>query len=156
MSIGRTTATAPRRGGNGDEVRTTVRLAHSRPTRAVSRNGNRGTPGVLGVRPDRDDHEVEFVGAVDLARYTIGHIGPDELGFGEVIEPVNTLRVVILQQEHGAGRVFRPREQEEMIGAEVEHRKRKGRRWQDPRPIGSAVEGLAGGLLRRVIAQRGA
>jgi len=35
---------------------------------------------VSGVRPDRFDHEVEFVGTVDLARYTVGHIGPDEQG----------------------------------------------------------------------------
>ena len=74
-----------------------------------------------GVRPDRFEHEVEFVGAVDLARYAVGHIGPDELSFCEVVEPVNALRVVVLQQEHRARRVLRPREQEQMIGAEVEH-----------------------------------
>jgi hypothetical protein len=95
--------------------------AHTRPSCAVSRNGNRRTPCVFGVRPDRIDHEVEFVGTVDLARYVIGHVGPDELGFGEVIEPVNALRVAILQQEHRIRRVFRPREQKQMIGAEVEH-----------------------------------
>ena len=67
-------------------------------------------PGMFGVRPDRIDHEVEFVGAVDLARYAISHIGPDELSFGEVIEPVNALRVAILQQEHRARTVFRPGE----------------------------------------------
>ena len=88
------------------------RLAHSRPSCAVSRNGNSGTPGVFGVRPDRVDHEEQFIGAVDLARYTISHVGPDELGFGEVIEPVNALRVAILQQEHRARTVFRPREEE--------------------------------------------
>jgi hypothetical protein len=43
---------------------------------------------VLGVEPDRFDHEVEFVGAVDLACYQVGHSGPEEQGFGEVIEPV--------------------------------------------------------------------
>ena len=79
---------------------------------------------MFGVRPDRVDHEEQFVGAVDLARYTISHVGPDELGFGEVIEPVNALRVAILQQEHRARTVFRPREQEQMIGAEVEHGKK--------------------------------
>ena len=76
---------------------------------------------MFGVRPDRFDHEVEFVGAIDLARYAVGHIGPDELGFGEVMEPINALRVEIPQQEHRARRVLRPREQEQMIGAEVEH-----------------------------------
>ena len=130
---------------------------HTRPSRAVSRNGNSGTPSVFGVRPDRIDHEVKFVGAVDLARYAVSHIGLDELGFGEVIEPVNALRVAVLQQEHRARTVIRPREQEQMIGAEIEHGgKDKERGSGDPRPIGSAVEGLAGGLLRRVIAQRGA
>jgi hypothetical protein len=54
------------------------------------------TPSVFGVRPDRFDHEVEFVGAIDLACYAIGHVGPDELGFDEVIEPVNALRVRFL------------------------------------------------------------
>ena len=87
-------------------------------------------PGVFGVRPDRFDHEVQFVGTIDLARYAISHIGLDELGFGEVIEPVNALRVAILQQEHCARRVFRPREQEEMIGAEVEH----GKKGEDESP----------------------
>ena len=111
--------------------------------RAVSRNGNRGTPRVFCVRPDRFDHEVEFVGAVDLARYTISHVGPDELGFGEVIEPVNALRVAILQQEHRTRTVFRPREQEQMIGAEVEHGgENKGRRpAKVPAPLAAPLRG---------------
>ena len=76
---------------------------------------------MLGVEPDRFDDEVEFVGAIDLARYLVGHSGADEQGFGEVMEPVNALRIAILEQEHGTTRIFRPRDQEEMIGAEVEH-----------------------------------
>ena len=79
------------------------------------------------VRADRFDDEVESVGAVDLARYAVGHVGPDELGFGEVIEPVDPLRIAVLHEEHGVRRVFRPRDQEQMIGAEVEHRGEKGR-----------------------------
>jgi hypothetical protein len=63
---------------------------------------------VLGVEPDRFDHEVEHIGAVDLARYRVGHSGPEEQGFGEVIEPVNALRVEVLQQEHRTLLVFRP------------------------------------------------
>ena len=63
---------------------------------------------MLGVRADRFDHEVKSVGAVDLARYAIGHIGLDELGFCEVIEPVDALRVAVPQQEHRILRVFRP------------------------------------------------
>ena len=63
---------------------------------------------MFGVRPDRFDHEVEFAGAVDLARYAVGHIGHDELGFAEVMEPVNALRVEVPQQEDRTLLVFRP------------------------------------------------
>ena len=34
-----------------------------RPSRAVSRNGNTGTPGVFGVRPDRVDHKYKLKGS---------------------------------------------------------------------------------------------
>ena len=44
---------------------------------------------MLGVESDRFEHEAELIGAVDLARYRVGHSGPEEQGFGEVIEPVN-------------------------------------------------------------------
>ena len=87
-------------------------LAHSRPSCAVNRNGNRGTPRVVGVRPDRVDHEAEFVSAVHLAHFGIGHFGPDELGVGEVREPVHTPRVVVLHARHRIRRALRPREQE--------------------------------------------
>ena len=75
---------------------------------------------MFGVEADRFDHEIEFVGAVDFARYTVSHTGLDELSFCEVIEPVNPLRVVVLEQEHRARTIFRPREKEQVIGAEVE------------------------------------
>ena len=65
-----------------------------------------------GVRPNRFEHEAEVVGTVDLARYAVGHIGPDELGYGEVMVPVNVLRAEVLQQEHYARRVLRQRELE--------------------------------------------
>ena len=55
-----------------------------------------------GVRTDRFDHEVVFAGTFDLARYAVGHAGPDEQGFSKVAEPVNALRVDIPQQEHRA------------------------------------------------------
>jgi hypothetical protein len=96
------------------------------PSRAIDRSRNCGASSVLGVEADRFDHEVEPVGAVDFASYAVGHFGPDELNFGEVIEPVNTPRVAILEQEHRVRRIFRPREQEQMIGAEVEHEGGKG------------------------------
>ena len=78
-------------------------------------------PEVFGVRPDRFDHQVEFIGAVDLARYAIGLIRRNEQGFGEVVQTIDALGVAVLHQEHRARTVFRPREQEQMIGAEVEH-----------------------------------
>ena len=95
------------------------------PSRAVDRNRSCGASSVLGVEADRFDHEEEPVGAVDFASYAVSHFGQDELGFGEVIEPVDTPRVTILEQEHRVRRIFRPREQEEMVGAEVEHEGRK-------------------------------
>jgi hypothetical protein len=103
------------------------------------------------VRADRFDNQVEFVGAVDLACYTIGHVRADELGFGEVIEPVNTLGIAIEHKEQGVRRVFRPRDENEVIGAEVEHAGTEGAEARAPARLGSAVVELAGGLLRRVI-----
>ncbi len=100
------------------------------------------------VQADRLDDEVEFVGAVDLARYIVGHTGPNELGFGEVIEPVNPLRIAVQHEEHGIRRVFRPRDQDEVIGAEVEHLRTEGAGTGVPARLGSAVVELAGGLLR--------
>jgi len=78
-------------------------------------------PCVLGVRPDRFDHQVEFIGAVDFARYTVRLVRRDELGFGEVVQTINALRVAVLHQEHRVRTVLRPGEQEQMVGAEVEH-----------------------------------
>ena len=83
-------------------------LLDKRPSRAVNKSRSIGTPSVFGVRPDRFDHQVEFIGAVDLARYAIRLIGRDELGFGEVVQTINALSVAVLHQEHGARTVFRP------------------------------------------------
>jgi len=84
--------------------------AQGGPSRAVSRNRNFGNPALFRVQADRLDDEIEFIGAVDLARHAVGHIGPDELGFGGVIEPVNPLRVAVLHEEHGIRQIFRPRD----------------------------------------------
>ena len=54
---------------------------------------------MFGVRLDRVDHEVQFVGAVDFVSYVKGHTGPGKLSFDEVM-PVNALRVAVLQHEH--------------------------------------------------------
>jgi hypothetical protein len=74
---------------------------HLGVSRAVGRNGSGGSPTVFRVQANRFDGEIEFIGAVDLARYTAGHAGPDEPGFGEFIEPVNPLRIAVLHEEHG-------------------------------------------------------
>ncbi len=55
-------------------------LTGRRPSCAVSMSRNSGVSGVLGFRPDRFDHQVSFVGAVDLARYAVSRTGLDELG----------------------------------------------------------------------------
>jgi hypothetical protein len=85
-------------------------LRQKQPSRAVSRIRNIGTSSVFGVGADRFEHEVEFVGTVDFSRYTVSHTGLDELGLCEVIEPVNALRVAVLEQDHRARTIFRPRE----------------------------------------------
>jgi hypothetical protein len=43
------------------------------------------------------------------------------VGFGEVMQAINTLGVAIDEQQHRTRPVLLPREQEQMIGAEVEH-----------------------------------
>ena len=106
-----------------DRLGQAAALVDKQPSRAVNKSRSIGRPGVFGVRPDRFDHQVEFIGAVDLARYAVGLIRRDELGFGEVVQTINALSVAVLHQEHRARTVFRPREQEQVIGAEVEHQR---------------------------------
>ena len=111
------------------------------------------------VRLDRLDNEIEFIGAVDLPGHAVVLAWRDGLGFGEVIEPVNAPRRVISHGEHNTRAAFRPREQEEMIGAEVEHRGKEtgAGAVMAPASMGSTVEGLPVGLLRCGISpQRGA
>jgi hypothetical protein len=98
---------------------------------------------VLGVGPDRFDHQVEFIGTVDFARQAIGLARHEVVGFGEVMEAIDTLGVAVKQQQHRTRPVLLPREQEEMIGAEVEHGGKDGTGGLCPRPVGSAVEGFA-------------
>ena len=63
---------------------------------------------MFGVRPDRFDHQVESIGAVDLARYAVRHVRRDELGFGEVVQTIDALGVAVRHQQHRARTVFRP------------------------------------------------
>ena len=91
-----------------DERWTNGWLAHSRPSRAASRNGSRGTPRTVGVGLDQVDYGAEVVRPGDLAHFGIGHFGPTESGVGEVREMVNTLRVVVLHPKHRMRRALRP------------------------------------------------
>ena len=59
----------------GIGIETTRGSAHLRTARAVSRNRSSGNPTVFRVQADRFDHEIEFVGASDLARYAVGTPG---------------------------------------------------------------------------------
>ncbi len=76
---------------------------------------------MLHVRLDGLDDQVEFVGAVDLARYAVIAVRRDLLRFGEVVKPIHPARRVISHDKHDARAVFRPRDQGEMVGAEVKH-----------------------------------
>ena len=83
---------------------------------------------MLGIRLDRFDHQVEFVGAVDLARNAVVGAWLHGVSFAEVMQAINAVSGMIEHHEDRARAVFRPREQGEMIGAEVEHGGRGGAR----------------------------
>jgi len=93
------------------------RLADTRPSRAVSRNRNIEAPSAFGVRPDRFDHQVESVGAVDLTRHTVRLIRRKSVGFDEVVQTTDTLWVAVLHQEHRARPIRRPRELDQLAQA---------------------------------------
>jgi hypothetical protein len=59
---------------------------------------------VPGVRFDGLDDEVEFVGAVDLSRHAVVLARRDEVGFAEVVQPINPVRRVISHDEHAQER----------------------------------------------------
>src|ERR1035441_2342549 len=92
-------------------------LADSRPSRAVSRNRNIEAPSAFGVRPDRSDHQVESVGAVDLTRHTVRLIRRKSVGIDEVVQTKDTLCVAVLHQEHRARPILRPRELDQLAQA---------------------------------------
>ena len=89
-------------------------LVDTRPSRAFSRNRNVGIPSVSGVRPGRFDHQVEFIGAVDVTR----HIGPpDQAEMGrvdDVAQIINALSVAVPDQERRAPAILRPRELDQL------------------------------------------
>ena len=73
------------------------------------------------VRLDGLDYEIEVVGAIDFPEDAVVFAWRNDSGFGEVIQPVNSSGGVVFHDEHNTAFAFRPREQDEMIGAEVEH-----------------------------------
>jgi hypothetical protein len=97
---------------------------------------------VLGIPLDRFDDQVELVGAVHLARNTVEDMGFEGERFGEVVEPIDPAGGMVLHEEDGTTAVFRSREQEQMIGAEVEHGWEQTSGSRNSRPVGSAVEGF--------------
>jgi hypothetical protein len=71
--------------------------------RAVNRIKSNGRPIVLGIRLDRFDHQLEFVGAVDLARNEIAEIWLHAVGFGEVVQAINgMIGMVELEEDRTA------------------------------------------------------
>jgi len=98
---------------------------------------------VFGIRLDRFDDQVKLIGAVDFSRDAINVVVCDRLGFSEVVQPIDPASGMVLHDEDNTGAVFRPGEQEEIIGAEIEHEMEgQGGRASLP-PMVSAVEGLA-------------
>jgi hypothetical protein len=55
---------------------------------------------VFGVEPDRFDHQVKFIGAVDFARPTVGLARHELVGFAQVKQPIDTLGVAVNKHEH--------------------------------------------------------
>ena len=97
---------------------------------------------MLGVGLDRFDYEIQAIGAVDLAGDAVGLARLHANGLGEVMEPIDALRVAIKDEQHRAGAMLRPLKQEEMIGAEVEHKRAKaGTSQGSPRPSSAPLRG---------------
>ena len=100
------------------------------------------------VQLDRFGHQVKSIRAVDFACHTVSLFRKEVEAFGEVQQAIYALSVAVEHEKHGARAVFHPREQEEMIGAEVEHRGRRLRERETVLPpIVSAVVGLPVRLL---------
>ena len=89
--------------------------------RAIGRSRSIGRPRMFRVPLDGLNDQVEFVGAVDLARDAVVAVWRDLMGFAEVVQAIDPACGVISHEEHDTGAVFRPGYEGEMIGAEVEH-----------------------------------
>jgi len=89
---------------------------------------------MLRVGLDGLDDQVELVGAVDLAGDAVVAVRRDLLRLGEVVKPIDPAGRVISHDKHGARAVFGPRDQGEMIGAEVKHEVGKVGAGERPHP----------------------
>jgi hypothetical protein len=69
-----------------------------------------GSQRVFSVRLDGLDDEIKFVGAVDFPEHAVVLAWREDLGFAEVVEPVNPSRGVISHDEHNTRTAFHPRE----------------------------------------------
>ena len=85
---------------------------------------------MFGVRLDGFDYQVKLVGAVDFPGHAPVLVWRDDLGFAKVVQPIDAVSRIIFHDEHNTRTILRPREQKQVIGAEVEHRRkeRKDRR----------------------------
>ena len=48
---------------------------------------------MLGIPLDRLDHQIKLVGAVDFPGHAAKTVGVDDLGFAEVVEPIEALGI---------------------------------------------------------------
>jgi hypothetical protein len=62
----------------------------------------------FGVGPDRFDHQIQFIGAVDFARHAVGLARHKVVGFAEVMQPIVTL---VSRSGNPTRPVLLPREQ---------------------------------------------
>ena len=53
---------------------------------------------MLGIPLDRLDHQIKLVGAVDFPGHAAKTVVVDDLGFAEVVEPVEALGIVGLAE----------------------------------------------------------
>ena len=93
------------------------------PIRAVIGRRSNGTPLMFAIQLDGLDNQVKGIDAVDFACHAIGTAWNGAKAFGEVEQTRDTPGIGIKHEQQRTGAVFYPREQEEMIGAEVEHRR---------------------------------
>jgi hypothetical protein len=76
---------------------------------------------VFAVQLDRLDNQVNGIHTVDLARHAVGMTWDGAEAFGEVEQSIYAPSVAIEHEQQRTRAIFRPREQEQVIGAEVKH-----------------------------------